>query len=324
MKRLLLISAAVCIFCVSAQAQTTAFNFQGRLNDGNNPANGRYDLQFKLFDAIAGGNQVGATVDRPNLLLINGVFSTTLDFGSAAFSGGDRFIEISLRPSVPANVTPNAFIILGARQQIMSVPYSVKSLNATNADNATNAVNSTNATNAANATNAQTAVNSQQLGGVAASQFVQKGGVGTVKAMVYVDGDNVNNISQCYNATLSGSAATTPPCGFTLNHFTDGGWGINFGFPLGSSFMSLTTSYFRGRQVAENDYNNAGIYWRPSTQPNTIDVRTYESGDVIATKDSKGSRRQSPARKNHLKPHGRDLCIYTVTSTIHFQLKSKA
>lgn len=37
-------------FIGTAWAQTTAFNFQGRLNDGANPANGRYDLQFKLFD----------------------------------------------------------------------------------------------------------------------------------------------------------------------------------------------------------------------------------------------------------------------------------
>lgn len=278
MKRTFLIFALISALSALAAAQTTAFNFQGRLNDGANPANGRYDLQFILYDALVGGNQIGPILTKPNLTLINGVFSTQLDFGAAAFAGGDRFLEIQLRP----NGSTNAYVILGARQQILSVPYSVKSLNATNADNATNA------TNAFNATNATNAVNSQQLGGVAASQFVQKGGVGTVKAMVYVDRNQVNNISQCYNATLSGSAATTPPCGFTLNHFTDGGWGINFGFPLGTSFMSLTTSYFRGRVVAENTYNNAGIYWRPSTQPNTIDVRTYESGDVIATKDTEG------------------------------------
>src|SRR6185369_4759208 len=99
MKRMLFLFALVfALFALTVQAQTTAFNFQGRLNDGSNPANGRYDLQFKLFDAITGCNQVGATLDRSNQQLINGVFSTTLDFGAAAFTGGNRFIEISLRP----------------------------------------------------------------------------------------------------------------------------------------------------------------------------------------------------------------------------------
>ena len=138
----------IMFFSAEAFSQTTAFNFQGRLNDGNLPANGRYDLQFKLFSAIAGGSQVGTTVDRPNLLLINGVFSTTIDFGGSAFTGGDRFIEMSVRP----NGSPNPYVILGARQQILSVPYSVR---------------------ATNAENAQTASDSSSLGGVAASSYAR-------------------------------------------------------------------------------------------------------------------------------------------------------
>lgn len=34
-----------------AQAQTTAFTYQGRLDDGAGPANGSYDLTFALFSA---------------------------------------------------------------------------------------------------------------------------------------------------------------------------------------------------------------------------------------------------------------------------------
>lgn len=116
-------------FLTATFAQTTAFNFQGRLNDGSTAANGSYDLQFKLFDAIVGGNQVGSTVDRPNLQVINGVFSTTLDFGAAAFGGGDRFLEILVRPFN----SPNPYVILGARQQILSVPMAIRAVNATNA-----------------------------------------------------------------------------------------------------------------------------------------------------------------------------------------------
>jgi hypothetical protein len=114
-------------------AQGTGFHFQGRLNDGTNPANGRYDLQFGLFNAITGGTQIGATVARPNTVLINGVFSTTLDFGASAFNNPNSvFIEISVKPTG----SPNAFTILGPRQQLTVVPFAVRANTATNADTA--------------------------------------------------------------------------------------------------------------------------------------------------------------------------------------------
>jgi hypothetical protein len=53
---------------ISAMAQTTSFSYQGRLNNGGMSANGQYDLQFRLYDAIAGGMQIGATVLRPTRL----------------------------------------------------------------------------------------------------------------------------------------------------------------------------------------------------------------------------------------------------------------
>ena len=227
--------------------QTTAFNFQGRLNDGSSPANGRYDLQFRLYDAVTGGNAVGNPLDRPNLVLINGVFSTTLDFGPSIFTGGDRFIEISVRPTTVASVSPNAYVILGARQQIMSVPYAVRSLNAANAEQAANATNASSAGFANSAATAQTAVNSQQLGGVAASRYVAAdtngdvtfGGKVTVngsvyqpanssglpKALLYLEPDGT--IRNCFNG-VTGQTANT--CGFTVNHPELGRYKINVGF----------------------------------------------------------------------------------------------
>ena len=94
---------AVCLISLFLTAnvwtQTAAFNYQGRLNDNNNPANGNYEMQFKLFDALMGGAQIGGTVSYPTVAVNSGVFSVSLDFGSAAFPGTDRFLEISLRPA---------------------------------------------------------------------------------------------------------------------------------------------------------------------------------------------------------------------------------
>ena len=54
MKNILLICALIVLFPVFASAQGSAFNFQGRLNDGANPANGAYDLQFRLESRALG------------------------------------------------------------------------------------------------------------------------------------------------------------------------------------------------------------------------------------------------------------------------------
>ena len=65
----------------------TAFTYQGRLFDGGNPASGAYDLQLALFDAPAGGAQVGATIVKDDVAVDAGLFTVSLDFGGGAFTG---------------------------------------------------------------------------------------------------------------------------------------------------------------------------------------------------------------------------------------------
>ena len=44
-------------------AQGTAFTYQGQLDDGGSPANGVYDLEFSLYDALSGGNPSGSVTN---------------------------------------------------------------------------------------------------------------------------------------------------------------------------------------------------------------------------------------------------------------------
>src|SRR5215471_9442447 len=89
---MLLIATAATI----SNAQSSAFTYQGRFNDSGAAANGTYDMQFKLFDAVVvgTGNQIGGTVSGP-VTVTNGVFTVLLNYGAAAFPGADRFLEIS-------------------------------------------------------------------------------------------------------------------------------------------------------------------------------------------------------------------------------------
>lgn len=288
----------ILFFSTEALTQTTAFNFQGRLNDGTSPANGRYDLQFKLFTAIAGGSQVGTTVDRPNLLLINGVFSTTLDFGGSAFTGGDRFIEMSVRP----NGSPNAHVVLGGRQQILSVPYSVHSASANNADNATNAqqaATATIATSAINAANATTAQNSLSLGGVASSSYARLGFAnqgdlvganvgsngylsvqgnafqplasnGLPKAMVAITGDGT--IVRCYNGV---TGVTSGNCGISAIGIS-GVYHITFPFQISDRFWLVTNHRTIG--MAESDVVTTSVVPTPFGPTSILKVLTYFNG----------------------------------------------
>ena len=121
------------VMVVSVHAQTSAFTFQGRLNDSGVPANGQYDFQFWLFDTLADGTgtQLG-TQNAPGVQVTNGVFSVAVDFGPQAFSGGDRYIQVVVRPSF---ADPSVIAtILSPRQRLTSTPYAVRSLSAANAD----------------------------------------------------------------------------------------------------------------------------------------------------------------------------------------------
>ncbi|MHC4617726.1 MAG: hypothetical protein ACYTEQ_08220 [Planctomycetota bacterium] len=106
----------------------TAFTYQGHLYDANRVANGIYDFQFKLFDSMTDGNQVGMDFNIPDVGVLDGYFMVVPDFGTNVFVGDARWLEISVRPSDLND--PNAYTPLSSRQRIMPTPYAIHSYNA--------------------------------------------------------------------------------------------------------------------------------------------------------------------------------------------------
>src|ERR1043166_7299695 len=145
--------AALLLSVSAAFAQTSTFTYQGRLTDGANAANGTYQMQFTVYDALSGGTQQGGIVTNNSVTVANGVFAVKLDFFPATpFAAGlDRWIEIAVRKAAD----PPGFTTLAPRQQLTSVPFATRALSAANADTAANATNAT------------------QLGGMSASGFIQ-------------------------------------------------------------------------------------------------------------------------------------------------------
>lgn len=122
-----------CLFVsiVAAQGQATNFTFQGKLTDAGSPANGQYDLQFKLYDVSSGGTYL-AIQTIENVQVTQGVFTVTLDFGSTLFvNNTGRFLEVAVRPGS----STGAFTTISPRQELTAAPYAIQALQAGKAEN---------------------------------------------------------------------------------------------------------------------------------------------------------------------------------------------
>jgi hypothetical protein len=109
----------------SAQAQGTAFTYQGKLTSAGQAANGCYDMEFSLYNAAVGGTEVGNTVTNSSIAVTNGLFTVTLDFGSAPFNGQALWLQIAVSPA-----GSNSFTTLLPLQALTSTPYAVQALSA--------------------------------------------------------------------------------------------------------------------------------------------------------------------------------------------------
>jgi hypothetical protein len=85
---------------------------------------------------------------------------------------------------------------------------------------------------------------------------------GWIKAMVEVDENS--SINRCFNSTLTGAAATTPPCGIDLEHPESGTYNFNFNFEVDDRFY--TTQILLDSTLALAIYRNGA---------NTLQVLSY-------------------------------------------------
>ena len=119
----LLVSAGS--FTASAQLET-AFTYQGRLVNTNGPLDGHYNFIFSLYDNT--GNQVGDSVTNLAVMVAEGNFGVTLDFGPNSFRrtfvpprdwiGPGEWLEISVRTN-----RAKTYQTLSPRQRLTPTPY---------------------------------------------------------------------------------------------------------------------------------------------------------------------------------------------------------
>jgi hypothetical protein len=127
-------------FPLAAVAQAplgTAFSYQGQLKKSGLPVSALADFQFRLWDASLGGNPVGSVLQVNNKEVVNGLFTVPLDFGSSAFVGDARWLEIAVRS--PAG--GGSYTTLAPRQEVTPAAYALYGVVAGTASHSTYADN---------------------------------------------------------------------------------------------------------------------------------------------------------------------------------------
>jgi hypothetical protein len=99
----------------------SAFAYQGRVaDDAGNPINGECDLRFGLYADATGGGAINEVI-RNNHPVADGLFAVSLDFGTAAFRGETRWLELAVRcPAGSGN-----YRTLSPRHELSAVPYAL-------------------------------------------------------------------------------------------------------------------------------------------------------------------------------------------------------
>ena len=143
-----------------------------------------YDRVFALYNNSQAGSQVGLAETNYNVAVTNGLFTTTLDFGSLPFNGQLLWLDLSVRTNVATIYTG-----LTPRQQLTPVPYAIYAENvsasaisgtiqpASLAGTYGNAITMNNAGNSFSGNGVGlTGVNATALNGLNAANFWQLGG----------------------------------------------------------------------------------------------------------------------------------------------------
>ena len=105
----------------SQESLGTAFTYQGQLRLNGEPVNEECEMAFRLYDHATTGSQVGTPITE-TVVISDGLFTQSLDFGSGAFVGDARWLGIQVQCQGDLGFTD-----LG-RQALTATPYALHAL----------------------------------------------------------------------------------------------------------------------------------------------------------------------------------------------------
>ncbi len=105
-------------FAGSISSVSSNISYQGQLTDSaGQPLTGNYNLKFRLYNAEAGGDQVGSEIDKGTVAVSQGLFSVVLPVEASEFDGQALWLEMEVNDET-----------LSPRQEILPVPYALHTL----------------------------------------------------------------------------------------------------------------------------------------------------------------------------------------------------
>lgn len=287
---------------------TTEFTYQGKLTSAGSPASGPHDLRFRLFNAAAGGTQVGSTLCTDDLAITDGLFTVSLDFGDVFSAGDSLFLEIDVRQDAGAGCgDASGFTTLSGRQSMTLAPFAGHALRARTASAADTADTANNATslgglssafyrsasnlNAGTLLDARLSTNIPRLNG--ANTFTGVLNITNPSSSLAGIGEGITGLSASNLATgivndarlstniprLNGANVFTNPG----NIFAGDGAGIT-----GLSASNITTGQFGGAQIADNSIDTfkitPGAIIGSDISDNSIGPTKIQNGAVTSFK----------------------------------------
>jgi len=111
---------------INAPLQAETITYQGRLMNSGMVYNGLADLEFRLYDQLAGGNPVGSLQSLPAWPVEEGLFQVELDLG-AVYDGSPLYLEVrvdgvTLDPRQRINAAPVALFALDGNPGPQGIP----------------------------------------------------------------------------------------------------------------------------------------------------------------------------------------------------------
>ncbi|MCW5933599.1 MAG: hypothetical protein KIT45_04760 [Fimbriimonadia bacterium] len=114
-KRIVIFVCLAVMLWANALAQSTNMAYQGYLRNSGVPANGTFNMVFRLYSVQAGGTplQNFPAAGTVAVSVMNGLFTQALTYDVVHFTGADRWLEIvvngtTLTPRVRLNATPHS------------------------------------------------------------------------------------------------------------------------------------------------------------------------------------------------------------------------
>ena len=229
----------------------TAFTYQGQLKNGGAAVNGTCDFQFGLWDALTVGAQVGTTQTVSSVAVSNGLFTTPIDFGTNAFNGDARWLNIATR--CPAG--GGSYTALNPRQELTATPYALTALKTAykNVLVVAKSGGHYNTISAALASITDNSASNRYMIWIAPGTYTE-----TVTMKSYVDIEGAGELATKITQTGNGSAST--------------------GTVVGANNAELR--FLTVENTGGTDYDNATAIYNSSASPRLTHVTANASGGI--------------------------------------------